>query len=236
MKIKTGTVFLPIILIFIMTIVEDLVEFLPKDEQHPSHHVLMFLVHLLYIDVRLTGAIHNDIKYSELPNDWSWNNDALTDEDKSKKCDGYGECNSLNVPRDVGAKVTFTFDYSNLKEKSMIGTIENYFPEFDIPGVYDYLAKLDEMDDQPFFKGTIKIRNPCGINEDHRGSDHCEIVLPFRDEVTLTNPTLNEFINGLYSLKSHKFDKNYEMFINCRFYKPEEGDDISIVTDFDHGS
>ena len=59
---------------------------------------------------------------------------------------------------------------------------------------------------------SIYIHNSFGVNEDHRGSDHCEVKLPQETKVRFRNSvSLYDFIIGFIRIKSHKFDTWYEL-------------------------
>jgi hypothetical protein len=112
----------------------------------------------------------------------------------------------------------------------------------------DYLKSLENKMDNILYRGLIIMKNSMGRNDDFRGSDCCEIELPFSDNITLNNPTLNQFIQGLYWLKSHKFDKWYEMYTGCNIHDEsthlsfDDGvtaskqNNIIVELAFDHGS
>jgi hypothetical protein len=81
----------------------------------------------------------------------------------------------------------------------------------------------------------ITIRNISGFNEDHRGSDHTIIRLPFVEEVKLNNEfTLEDLVISFTNLRSHKFDGWYELL--CDAGVIIEDDNIIIELNFDHGS
>ena len=87
-------------------------------------------------------------------------------------------------------------------------------------------------------ESTIHLRNPFGINQDHRGSDHMAIQLDFNNYFGIeygTNP-LEEFFDAAFRVKSHKFDFNYELFcgVSTRIYPTALAFDLYF--DFDHGS
>lgn len=79
------------------------------------------------------------------------------------------------------------------------------------------------------------IKNRHGFNNDHRGSDHTLIKLPFVTEVNLgTRFTLQDLIVSYFNLKSHKFDKWYELYIGAS--SVIHGSKIIVDLNFDHGS
>lgn len=97
---------------------------------------------------------------------------------------------------------------------------------------------------------SIIINNKVGINNDHRGSDHLmfdgnspklkkNVGLPFTVSKKLENPCLKQFIDSLYLIKSHKFDKWYEMFTDVGVSKSTDDNEkihFDVYIDFDHGS
>ncbi len=81
----------------------------------------------------------------------------------------------------------------------------------------------------------IVITNNCGFNEDHRGSNHTILKLPFVSEVNLGKKfTFYDLLTANSNLKSHKFDNNYELF--CETTCTDKNDLIEIELIFDHGS
>lgn len=84
----------------------------------------------------------------------------------------------------------------------------------------------------------VTLHNGCGINDDHRGSDHTDIYLDFNSTWVLTGPTLRDLVEGLYRVKSHKFDRNYEMFIEATLKcLGQDGQrELHVHLVFDHGS
>lgn len=104
---------------------------------------------------------------------------------------------------------------------------------------------------------TIKTDTDCilwnrsGVNDDHRGSDHCKIKLDYHEQFEIKFPvTFNKLIDACYRIKSHKEDKWYELFSSVskiqiipkqeRFLwniKPEDRRDaLYLNVSFDHGS
>jgi len=82
---------------------------------------------------------------------------------------------------------------------------------------------------------SIMLYNPSGRNNDHRGSDHCKIDLKYYKNYELDCPvTLKNFFEGLYRMKSHKWDNNYELFGEC--WPHMHGEDLHISLKFCHGS
>ena len=64
---------------------------------------------------------------------------------------------------------------------------------------------------------NVVARNGSGPNNDHRGSDHMDIVVPMCQYVYIRKGIFNimEVASTLAKLKSHHFDNNYEGLWDC---------------------
>ncbi|HAA58993.1 MAG TPA: hypothetical protein DCE42_29835 [Myxococcales bacterium] len=103
-----------------------------------------------------------------------------------------------------------------------------------LEGLASQLEELPHEVDRVVFEGTLTLQNLSGENTDHRGADHCLLILPFRERITLHHPTVRELVEALFVVKSHKFDTWYELYCGCTL---EEGDDgVVISLEMDHGS
>lgn len=81
----------------------------------------------------------------------------------------------------------------------------------------------------------LLLTNDSGINDDHRGSDHCQVNLEFYEEYEVKLPaTLYDFMNACYRIKSHKWGRWYELY--CGGSVVRSDDMIELNTNFDHGS
>ena len=191
---------------------------------------IKFLIQALYGGSEFIGAEKNGVTYKELPNDWV-NRDDFTDEEAKMECDGYDECNKSYEPIDLDINE----DNFIVKKSKSFDVNYYYFPDLKSKNkdIKSFLKKLFKKN-AIFINNQIKIKNPRGENEDHRGSDHCKILLPFNTSSIMNSPTLETFIKNLYLLKSHKFDKNYEMYCSCIVVNKNES--VIITLTFDHGS
>jgi hypothetical protein len=82
---------------------------------------------------------------------------------------------------------------------------------------------------------NIHIHNNNGINNDHRGSNHCKIALQYYDDYIISTPlTAHKLALAYYRIKSHKFDDWYELYCNCNCMA--ENDTLNVYLNFDHGS
>lgn len=103
-----------------------------------------------------------------------------------------------------------------------------------------YKIKIDKtMKDHLMFPKNYKVTliNKSGINYDHRGSNHTKIELDFHTSWELKDNRYKTFVHGLYRIKSHKFDRCYELFLYITNVEVDrENKTIKIVLKFDHGS
>eukprot|EP01084_Bolivina_argentea_P203953 348254_1 len=93
-------------------------------------------------------------------------------------------------------------------------------------------------------KYDICFVNPDGINDDHRGADHCKIHLPFHGtQLIKKNQTVSfrNLVDIYFKSKSHKFDFWYELYSDCRVKMchstyDEQNSYMEITFSYDHGS
>lgn len=82
---------------------------------------------------------------------------------------------------------------------------------------------------------TLTLFNSVGVNHDHRGSDHVAIRLPWAPQTDLNGPfTMKQLADAVFTLKSHKWDNNYEMFCSSTVTFRDGHCQVGLV--FDHGS
>lgn len=83
---------------------------------------------------------------------------------------------------------------------------------------------------------VLVMRNPSGINTDHRGCDHCKVHLAFHSDYSLPLPcTLMDFMKAMYRIKSHKWDYWYELYGGATVKSCKKGI-MKVDFSFDHGS
>ena len=195
----------------------------------------------LYRNTKFEGVVKDNIFYSELENQWQSDYDA-----KYIKSLGYqvdqtsGSCNDEeehDYQERTDIKVTSENFVVKLEQNGEYNFINDTYASIDIVVNRNHILQFmkDNLNfGRVFCDKTIKLINPRGINYDHRGSDHIIVPLPFAAETVLKSCNLEEYIQRLYLLKSHKFDNNYEMYFNCN--TSYSGKSIVVVVDFDHGS
>jgi len=187
----------------------------------------------------LHHILYNGKPYYELSNMWS--SDEIVnrpDYDQDINCDGYFECNAT-IPTICQTKndvVEYVYSIENT-----LDILENINGEFN--GELNetnrtFLENLVDIDYKKILITGYKIMmftNSCGVNNDHRGSTHCRINLKFENKIRITEHiTLHDLVQIYYRTKSHKFDKNYEMYCKCKVTKRKENYYINLI--FDHGS
>ena len=119
------------------------------------------------------------------------------------------------------------YEILNKEHINKIISINNYFKE----------NMTDDLNNVIFIsKYKLKLVNTSGFNYDTRGSDNTIINLDFHSEYILNeNFTLYDLAIGCYKIKSHKFDKWYELFLGCVETNLIDGE-LVINLSFDHGS
>ena len=95
--------------------------------------------------------------------------------------------------------------------------------------------KLKLKDVKFILSKPLEIKNISGYNDDHRGSDHTILKLPFLNKINLPNEfTLHDLVSTYTHLKSHKFENWYEMFVDITLKSTKTKTIIEL--NFDHGS
>jgi len=191
---------------------------------------LRAMVRLVYNGVDIHGIRYKGKLYRELPNTWAYRND-FTPEEMKFECDGYEYCDcQLEIDRIYVNSSDIEFEWS-------WGDCDNEYIKDDLEleevDLGSWFIKLPKRMDEILFPGTIHVVNDCGENTDHRGSDHCQLWIPFENS-ELTDPTLGEFLKALFLAKSHHFDKWYELYCGIKL-SHKEGEWVANL-EFDHGS
>ena len=167
----------------------------------------------------------------------------MTEEEQEYECSGYyfEECTINEIRKDINisfeeCKFLINYNIENIKYDEFIERFDDLFEENEITEeqtlkMYDLLMQIEKLENYILINEVYKIENISGFNDDHRGSDHFSVKIPYDDSYILNKKTtLKEFIEILYLLKSHKCDKWYELYCNSTFT------DGKITIYFDHGS
>lgn len=147
-----------------------------------------------------------------------------------RACEGDHECYGPDI---YGQIVVDQFDYvfSGNIDLDYIADDQDDHEENPIHPLLPQLVR-DPRDIKFVADADVTLVNNCGINDDHRGSNHTLLYLPFVESVSLGREfTFFDLLTANANLKSHKFDNNYELF--CEAFINEQGQ-VELV--FDHGS
>ena len=128
-------------------------------------------------------------------------------------------------PDDADVKYNIEYSHDTKKNDEENQTMEELF------------NRIEGNFDDTVLTGYNKIVmvNTSGENGDHRGSNHCKINLKYHETFSLEGPVkLVDFCSAMYRIKSHKWDKWYELFTGAR--TKVENDILFILVSFDHGS
>uniref|UniRef100_A0A6C0C9F3 Uncharacterized protein n=1 Tax=viral metagenome TaxID=1070528 RepID=A0A6C0C9F3_9ZZZZ len=174
----------------------------------------------------------NGQRYYETSNMWETHKIKKRPKyDIDHPCYGYGECELSTLIYPKGEDLIRYVLRCNYDVAEMLSQDEQ--PKF--------LKFVEQMSKYKLknvmFVGfnNLTIKNTCGRNEDHRGSNHCNIYLPMHDKVVMTKfATLYDLAIAYYRLKSHKWDRWYELFSYAMPVRKKN--DIIVNLVFDHGS
>jgi hypothetical protein len=181
-------------------------------------------------------VIFNGLPYYERTNMWGSDLPSGIERlsyDVDVECKGYwsGECESAGediINPKNSDKVSYVIKY--LDTGAIIGR-EDVNDE-------DFIKKMPDYDSEKVLLVGYKkliVRNPVGVNRDHRGSDHCKIKLKYHKAIIKKDYiTLRELCDIFYKIKSHKWDNHYEMYCGVDVHMGKST--LTIEADFDHGS
>lgn len=228
------------------------------DQEFKQIRLLPFLVNLIGKLSHFKGGIWKENFYGELPNGWS-NGDYS--ESYPGECTGYFDCNLATSIRNRAngnfdklsedvkdetepdyflnseeEKVELVWDFDETFEKPygiMEGVVEEDDEDKFNQIIAEFYPDLIKLKDQLVCKGKINV-SADSYNEDHRGSDHCLIKLPWQPSKILNSPTLKDLGDAFYLLRSHKWDNNYEMYCGSNLSNQKGVTRLNL--EFDHGS
>ena len=189
-----------------------------------------------YIDrlTKIEHIIYMKKIYKERSNFWQKNNcETRESYDKDKECDET-DCSADIHPNNPD------------KVKYIISTKTQEFSDFE-ESDFKYYEILNEINNNVKRNGLnfvilkgfdeILLINKSGINHDHRGSNHCKVELVYYSHFKINNKdTLEDFANAFYRVKSHKWDKYYEMYHLSSVTKTSNNNYYFVDVEFDHGS
>ena len=201
--------------------------------------VLPDLLQYIYKTTRIERIVYEGMSYYERSNMWEGDiPNERPDNDPDVECDGYGDCKVEEeiFPEDPDS-VKYKLEYDKVYAAQIIenGDLDEWCENTEL---LIKLATTNTSSENIILTGpnSIILKNRCGINRDHRGSDHCKVKLAFYDTYVVKCPTnLLHFMETCYRVKSHKWDKWYELYCGANVEKvPENCLKVDII--FDHGS
>jgi hypothetical protein len=196
----------------------------------------------------LSHVLFNNVPYYERSNIWI-NNDVDPNlrhlDDPDVECDEESyDCYKCEANSDIypTEKDTLSYIVKFTNKRNPIPNDMNFIAtqisncDLDVD---TYILLLDNDPENIFFSGFDKLLllNTCGRNDDHRGSTHCKVFLNYESEIMKLNKddiNLRYLAECYYRLKSHKFDKWYELFTGLKYSKIFGR--VKINLEFDHGS
>ncbi len=199
-------------------------------------NMVYYLIDYVYQTTEIKLIIYNNKKYYPRSNTWFDGPEKRHKYDPDIECGGYEDC---EVSPTIWPKKNEEIDYVITHRP------KNYFLSEEL--------EEDKKTKTRFLKlvktikkvginnivlvgyDSIAFMNDVGVNEDHRGSDHCQVSTRFHDTYTVESPIrLMDFVKALYKIKSHKWDYHYELFCRCNTKKVDNNLTINMI--FDHGS
>jgi hypothetical protein len=191
---------------------------------------------ILYNATELDHFVNDGKKYKECTNSWDRGNTKNREpHDKDRECkgDSYDDCTFRAKIRPIGNVIyKVNIKLSKLKSEDY-AKLNEIFKDIRTVFKKDKSASINDIKLVGF--DTIELKNTRGENDDHRGSTHCNLRVDYEDSYKLTKLNLTQLIVGLYRIKSHKFDKWYELFSDARI-SVKNGSNLVISCGFDHGS
>lgn len=176
----------------------------------------------------------NGLPYYETNNLWATCNiEKRPSYDVDVPCGSYRGCGCSRAPTifpNDNDKIKYILEYNEIDVLSW----------FDNPKYENFVSHISQFAFQNVLLigfDNLTIINNHGRNDDHRGSDHCNVYLPMHDKVSMKKyATLYDLAITYYKLKSHKWDDNYEMFCHAETRMQTKSGNAEVFLTFDHGS
>ncbi len=199
---------------------------IPDDKKYFFDQLFRYVYETTQISYAYTKSNDNILtKYYNRNNMWYANSK------ETGECNGYSKCDFKDYET-TKSPIFYKFKHEPGKISYMVEKLD-----FDDDLLQNLQSRFFELHLET--KKKIIIMNRAGINDDHRGSDHTKIKLPFHTKIILTpvdeKIPFEDFIRACFDIKSHKFDLWYELY--CGINVVDKFDDsILIQVKFDHGS
>lgn len=173
-------------------------------------------------------------EFKEIYNDW-YHGSYDDDEDEEDLIEFNG---SIKIKEEAEHKLKYIISWDTTEREILnneMKDLEIKISKNNEQKLFDMLTNIEKYKDYLFFNGKVELRNRSGFNDDERGSNFCLVDIPFHESVTMTNPTLKDIVNMFYKIKSHKFDKWYEMYSSTKIIRKTKNV-LILDIEFDHGS
>ena len=149
------------------------------------------------------------------------------------QCDEY-ECSSGEECEGSEASI---YPTKHDKLKYMIDIPQTILDDEEIYTDFSFIKNLSQIDPRRILLigyKTLMVRNASGSTTDHRGQNHCKVLLEQSDVTKNHFISLRSLIDIYYKVKCNKWDQWYELY--CRTNVQIK--DGTIIADliFDHGS
>lgn len=226
---------------------------------------LDFFVNCLAHNTDITSILYKDKEYFERENLWinrSKKQDEEYDPDKHNLTKDLQKIETsltedlrMGYPKgmetpgyrdtvfpDRKTPIKYNFDFS-----SDFNSYDNVKEYKENKKKYKDLLKLFKKNNTTkiMFTHNIVLINEHGVNSDCRGGNYCQLYLgnDFYKEWKFkknTEYTISDIAEGLFKLKSHKFDNNYELVFGIKEKERGgieiKGDTATVILGIDHGS
>ncbi len=205
---------------------------------------LTLFIDLLYKFSSVEKFIYKEQEYSEHTQRSDTEEYVMVD-DNNDNNDKIGQCNNDHCkifPQNQN-EVNYVINFINNYEPLTSLTQDDYFASINDDKVKNVMRFIlhehkhgTSLKDIELDCFGCKFTNRTGFNYDRRGSTQCNLDVHYQDKYVLQRMTLYEFLVGMYKIKSHKFDKWYEMFYKIQRKKLSNDNILHITFSFNHGS
>lgn len=219
---------------------------IPRDEVQLNKvmdNVFQFISHVAYID----HITYKGVDYYQHSNEWYDRSEDIEypEHDPDIQCHGYwdhdeGHCDEILPSIYDVDHIHVSPDEEHNLEYHIVYDCGRWDADIDWhPDIGDFVCYSDviaQKEVQLIGIKSILIHNLSGINEDHRGSDHILVQLPYKETVHIEKDiiSIHDITIAFFQIKSHKFDFWYELYnsVKCSIVN----DCLHIDIEFDHGS
>lgn len=177
----------------------------------------------------MSSVFYNGLEYRNHKNQWYFPEHLDLPHDPAVECKGYDQCEFekgrelARFQPEKGKKIKYLIESKDFNED---------------PELFPTLSVIDDV-----FSSYLRILHAKRLillndifNEDHRGSDHTRVILDFpgRVEFRKKETEMDDFIDALFRLKSHKFENWYEMYSEAEVRLDEKSIRVTVI--FNNGS